>query len=148
MPVSADKNRPRKKRTSTWVRVVKKDRRNLKLWAEEVRKSILRPHLAAYTDALEWGWRAERDYLLEVCREFHAKILWRLEDHEEPVLPLAEYDPFASVIVEDLGDEELVLYPCTLTFRPYQKLRPSERPVFRKLSVRLRTDSADRVFTQ
>ncbi|KAJ7159902.1 hypothetical protein C8R43DRAFT_1124265 [Mycena crocata] len=31
-------------------------------------------------------------------------------------------------------ESEDVLYPCTLTFRPYRKLRPSERPVFRKLS--------------
>ncbi|KAK6980491.1 hypothetical protein R3P38DRAFT_2453076, partial [Favolaschia claudopus] len=87
----------------------KKDRRNLKLWAEGARESILRPHLPAYTDALERGWRAERDYVREVCNEFHAKVSWRLGDDEEPELPLAEYDPLATAETEELDDEEIVL---------------------------------------
>ncbi|KAK7023738.1 hypothetical protein R3P38DRAFT_2531182, partial [Favolaschia claudopus] len=95
-------------RKRTWTRKEKKDRRNLKLWAEGARESILRPHLAAYTDALERGWRAERDYVREVCNEFHARISWRLTDDEEPELPLPEYDPLATVEAEELNDEETV----------------------------------------
>ncbi|KAK6997481.1 hypothetical protein R3P38DRAFT_2797855 [Favolaschia claudopus] len=83
-------SRPRKR---TWARKEKKDRRNLKLWAEGARESILQPHLAGYMDALERGWRAERDYLREVCNEFHARISWRVADDEEPDDPLPAYDP-------------------------------------------------------
>ncbi|KAK7031320.1 hypothetical protein R3P38DRAFT_3187034 [Favolaschia claudopus] len=95
-------------RKRTWTRKEKKDRRNLKLWAEGARESILRPHLPAYTDALERGWRAERDYVREVCNEFHAKISWRLADDEEPDLPLPEYDPLVSAEPEELDDAETV----------------------------------------
>lgn len=58
---------------------------------------------------LDWqrGWRAERDYLTRVCNEFHARISWRLEDHEEPEEPLPEYDQFAQVPEEELDDEEM-----------------------------------------
>ncbi|KAK6992993.1 hypothetical protein R3P38DRAFT_3224405 [Favolaschia claudopus] len=55
----------------------------------------------------ERGWRAERDYLAEVCLEFHARIPWRLEDSEEPELPLAEYDPVAIPVAEELDEEEV-----------------------------------------
>ncbi|KAJ7078635.1 hypothetical protein C8R43DRAFT_1143374 [Mycena crocata] len=91
----------------TWKRVAKKDRRNLKMWAEGAREDILKPHIEAYTDALERGWRAERDYLLLVCNEFHARISWRLENYEEPELPLPAYDQFALPVREDLSDDEL-----------------------------------------
>src|ERR1700761_3203223 len=95
---------PRKKKR-TWKRIAKKDRRNLKLWAEGARESILKPHIPAYTDALERGWRAERDYLQVVCNEFHARIPWRLADNEEPELPLPEYDQFKAAELEDLDEE-------------------------------------------
>jgi hypothetical protein len=98
-----------RKRTRTWKRIAKKDRRNLKMWAEGARDSILRPHIAAYTDALERGWRAERDYLHLVCTEFHARISWRLTDEEEPDLPLPEYDPFATPEIEELDEEETTM---------------------------------------
>ncbi|KAJ7735077.1 hypothetical protein DFH07DRAFT_967307 [Mycena maculata] len=88
-----------------WKRIAKKDRRNLKLWAEGARESILKPHIPGYADALERGWRAERDYIRQVCNEFHAKIPWRLQDHEEPDLPLPEYDEFASPSIEELDEE-------------------------------------------
>ncbi|KAK7032027.1 hypothetical protein R3P38DRAFT_2522465 [Favolaschia claudopus] len=104
--MAKSQRRPRKR---TYTRKEKKDRRNLKLWAEGARESILRPHLPAYTDALERGWRAERDYVREVCNEFHAKVSWRLGDDEEPELPLAEYDPLATAETEELDDEEIVL---------------------------------------
>ncbi|KAJ7197987.1 hypothetical protein GGX14DRAFT_402308 [Mycena pura] len=51
------------KRKRTWKRMAKKDRRNLKMWAEGARESILKPHIPVYTDALERGWRSERDYV-------------------------------------------------------------------------------------
>ncbi|KAJ7697300.1 hypothetical protein B0H16DRAFT_1706246 [Mycena metata] len=98
----------RVKSTRKHKRVAKKDRRNLKLWAEGARKTILKPHIERYTDALERGWRAKRDYLREVCNEFHAQIDWRLEDHKEPDPPLPEYDKFAQRPEEELTDEELL----------------------------------------
>ncbi|KAJ6480180.1 hypothetical protein C8R45DRAFT_1100768 [Mycena sanguinolenta] len=90
----------------TWKRVAKKDRQNLKLWAEGARESILKPHIPGYTDALERGWRAERDYVQHVCNEFHARISWRIRDDEEPELPLPEYNQFAPPKVETVDDEE------------------------------------------
>ncbi|KAJ7697932.1 hypothetical protein B0H16DRAFT_1484652 [Mycena metata] len=99
----------RKRKRSATKHIAKKDRRNLKLWAEGARESILKPHIPGYTDALERGWRVERDYLLEVCNEFHAQIDWRLEDHEEPELPLPTYDKFAQRIEEELDAEELTM---------------------------------------
>ncbi|KAK7027691.1 hypothetical protein R3P38DRAFT_3190755 [Favolaschia claudopus] len=94
-------------RKRTWTRKEKKDRRNLKLWAEGAREDILRPHLPAYADALERGWRAERDYVREVCNEFHARISWRLADDEEPELPLPEYDALAPREIEELSEDEV-----------------------------------------
>ena len=38
---------------------------------------------------------------------YHALIPWRLPDHKEPPLPLAEYDPLAIPTVEPLSAEEL-----------------------------------------
>ncbi|KAJ7043428.1 hypothetical protein C8F04DRAFT_1175261 [Mycena alexandri] len=102
----AKNNRRARKRSRTWKRTAKKDRRNLRLWAEGARESVLKPHIPAYTDALERGWRAERDYLHKVCKEFHALISWRLVDEEEPDLPLPPYDPFSTPEVEELDEEE------------------------------------------
>ncbi|KAJ7447995.1 hypothetical protein FB451DRAFT_1411557 [Mycena latifolia] len=76
------------------------------MWAQGARETILKPHVAGYTDALERGWRAEHDYLKEVCNEYHALIPWRLEDHEEPPLPLAVYNKFALPVKETLSEEE------------------------------------------
>ncbi|KAJ7168430.1 hypothetical protein C8R46DRAFT_1217834 [Mycena filopes] len=90
-------------------RVDKRDRRSLRLWAEGIRETILKPHIAPYTDALDRNWRAERDYAEAVYSEFHARISWRLEDHEEPDLPLPDYDPRAPAPEEDLTDDEMVL---------------------------------------
>ncbi|KAJ7119389.1 hypothetical protein C8R46DRAFT_1238661 [Mycena filopes] len=101
---------PRKRtlpKTPVALRVAKKDRRNLKLWADGARESVLKPHIPGYTDALERGWRAERDYHQLVCNEYHAQIPWRLQDYEEPELPLPVYDKFAKTVPEDLSTEEL-----------------------------------------
>jgi hypothetical protein len=85
----------------------KEDRLNRKLWAEGCRESILEPHIAPYTDALERGWQHERTYLAKVYNHYHTLIPWRLPDHEEPPLPLPEYDPLAVPTVEPLFAEEL-----------------------------------------
>ncbi|KAJ6450543.1 hypothetical protein C8R47DRAFT_1230235 [Mycena vitilis] len=94
------------KRQRTWKRKAKALRKSLKMWAEGAREDVLRPHIEPYTDALERGWRAERDYLQKACNEYHARISWRLEDHEEPECPLPAYDPFAPPVVEKLNEEE------------------------------------------
>ncbi|KAJ7886949.1 hypothetical protein B0H13DRAFT_1889088 [Mycena leptocephala] len=96
----------RKRTKPTRKRLPKEKRQNLRLWAEGARESVLIPHIESYADALERGWRAEHDYLQSVCNEFHARIDWRLEDHEEPVLPLPEYDPLATIPTADLSVEE------------------------------------------
>ncbi|KAK6967168.1 hypothetical protein R3P38DRAFT_3244642 [Favolaschia claudopus] len=101
------KKQQTRKRKRTWTRIEKKDRRNLRLWAEGARETILQPHLAGYMDALERGWRAERDYVRDVCNEFHARISWRLGDDEEPEEPLPEYDPLSPPEAEELDEEEL-----------------------------------------
>jgi hypothetical protein len=87
-------------------RIPKESRRNLRLWAEGAREDILTPHIESYGDALERGWRAERDCLQAICNEFHAKISWRLLDYEEPDLPLADYDPLAADPEEMLSEED------------------------------------------
>ncbi|KAJ7831672.1 hypothetical protein B0H13DRAFT_1575001, partial [Mycena leptocephala] len=77
-----------------------------KLWADGAREQVMRPHIEAYADALQRGWRAERDYLQKVCNEFHCRISWRLADADEPELPLPAYDPFSPPAVEELTQEE------------------------------------------
>lgn len=104
--VMAKAVRVRKKRV--YKPVAKENRRNLKLWAQGARETILKAHIPAYMDALERGWRAERDYLMEVCHEYHSTISWRLDDHEEPTMPLAVYDKFALPEKEVLSEEETV----------------------------------------
>ncbi|KAJ7602641.1 hypothetical protein DFH06DRAFT_1023575 [Mycena polygramma] len=76
------------------------------MWADGARDGLLRPHIEPYADALERGWRAERDYLQNVCNEYHTCISWRLSDHEEPEVPLPIYDPLAPPTFEQLSDEE------------------------------------------
>ncbi|KAJ7603463.1 hypothetical protein DFH06DRAFT_1350223 [Mycena polygramma] len=65
------------------ARVPKSKRRNLKMWAEGARESILTPHIEPYADSMERGWRYEREYFQQ--------------DHEEPVLPLEKFDPNAPL---------------------------------------------------
>ncbi|KAJ7490196.1 hypothetical protein B0H11DRAFT_2229117 [Mycena galericulata] len=88
-------------------RIAKEDRKNLRLWAEGAREEILQPHIEHYADAMERGWRFERDYFTKVSNEFHARITWRLADHEEPEMPLPKFDPNAKLPdAEKLTDEE------------------------------------------
>ncbi|KAK6975114.1 hypothetical protein R3P38DRAFT_3238013 [Favolaschia claudopus] len=91
------KKRPRK-------RVAKENRKNLRLWAEGAREIILAPHLDAYQIAKDQGRRQERKLLKKICREFHARVGWRVQDHEEPVLK--EWDPNSIEDEELLSDEE------------------------------------------
>ncbi|KAJ7659783.1 hypothetical protein DFH06DRAFT_1326804 [Mycena polygramma] len=96
------------RKTHVWKRKAKADRRSNKLWAEEAREDLLRPHIEAYADALQQGWRAECDYLQKVCNDYHGHILWRVGDNDEPDLPLPEYDPFVPIPTEDSTEEERV----------------------------------------
>ncbi|KAJ7459121.1 hypothetical protein B0H11DRAFT_2242691 [Mycena galericulata] len=77
-----------------------------KIWAEGAREDLMRPYVAAYAEALGKGWRAKQDCLQMVYQEYHARISWRLQDHEEPELPLPEYNPDVAVFVEALSEEE------------------------------------------
>jgi hypothetical protein len=63
----------------------------------------LTPHIDAYTAALNQGWHIERKFLKTVCNEFHARVSWRLPDHEEPVLE--DWDPAATRAVVGGGRE-------------------------------------------
>jgi hypothetical protein len=47
--------------------------------------------------------------LQKVCNEYHACISWRLDDNDEPDLPLPTYDPFAAPVLETLTEEEKVI---------------------------------------
>ncbi|KAJ7697307.1 hypothetical protein B0H14DRAFT_3655974 [Mycena olivaceomarginata] len=85
-------------------RVPRGERKNLRLWAEGICEQILEPHLEEYSKALDKGWVQEREYLMRVCNEFHARINWRTPDHEEPVL--RPFDPSTLIIPEQLSDEE------------------------------------------
>lgn len=90
-----------------YKRKAKKDRGNNKNWAEGTREELLRPYVEGYGAAMETGWVAERDFRMVVCNVYHAKIPWRLEDHEEPPLPLPEYDPLKPVVEELSAEEEV-----------------------------------------
>ncbi|KAJ6513588.1 hypothetical protein C8R47DRAFT_1064303 [Mycena vitilis] len=93
-----------KKRERT--RIPKEARKNLRLWAEGARESILTPHIDGYAAALTQGWQQERRYLKGVCKEYHARVSWRVPDHEEP--ELKDWNPTALIPTEILTDEEQV----------------------------------------
>jgi hypothetical protein len=95
-----------KRRTRVWKKKAKAAQLNNKLWAEGAREDLMRPHVEAYADALQRGWRVERNYLQKVCNEYHFCISWRLGDNEEPSLPLPTYNAFAPPVTETLTDEE------------------------------------------
>ncbi|KAJ7700211.1 hypothetical protein B0H16DRAFT_1483971 [Mycena metata] len=84
--------------------VPKSERKNLRLWAEGVRETILTPHLDAYTAALNLGWLQERRYLKTVCREFHARVDWRTEDFDEPTL--RPWTPTTVIPREELSEAD------------------------------------------
>jgi hypothetical protein len=87
------------------ARIPKEERKNLRLWAEGNREVVLNPYLADYAAAMDRGTAAERKLWKKICREYHARISWRLHDHEEPVL--LPWDPEAPIAAENLpADEE------------------------------------------
>ncbi|KAJ7076959.1 hypothetical protein C8R43DRAFT_1143587, partial [Mycena crocata] len=89
------------------ARVARDNRQNLRLWARGAREEILTPHIESYADALERGWRFEREKLKRITREFNARINWRLSDFEEPPLPLKPFDPDTRLPDDEiLTDEE------------------------------------------
>ncbi|KAK7012744.1 hypothetical protein R3P38DRAFT_3208578 [Favolaschia claudopus] len=88
-------------------RVAKEKRKNLKLWAEGARESVLKPHIDGYQKAMDKGWRHERKYWKKVCREFHARIDWRTKDHEEPTI--REWNEASTIEEEELSPEEEAL---------------------------------------
>ncbi|KAJ7038543.1 hypothetical protein C8F04DRAFT_1179561 [Mycena alexandri] len=91
------------------TRIPKENRNNLRLWAEGTREEVLLPHVEPYADTSERGWRSERKYFQRVCNEYHVRISWRLEDHQEPDLPLLPFDPDAMLPVpEKLSAAELL----------------------------------------
>ncbi|KAJ6557483.1 hypothetical protein B0H19DRAFT_1261106 [Mycena capillaripes] len=94
--------KPGKKRERKCV--PKAERRNLRLWAEGSRETILAPHLDAYAKALDEGWQPERKLLKKICKEFHARVHWRTPDNEEPVLK--DWDLLAQLVPESLTEEE------------------------------------------
>ncbi|KAJ7025313.1 hypothetical protein C8F04DRAFT_1191583 [Mycena alexandri] len=93
------KSKARRKRVSSG------ERKNLRLWAAGSREEVLKPHIEGYTDALERGWRVEREYLQGVCNEFHARFSWRLNEYEEPE-SVPEYDARTKQPEETLTDDE------------------------------------------
>lgn len=85
-------------------RVPKESRKSLKFWAEGARETILLPYIDEYSKALDDGWRSERKCLQRICNEFHARVDWKIQDHEEPTL--ADYDPKQMIIAEELPEED------------------------------------------
>ncbi|KAJ7149519.1 hypothetical protein C8R43DRAFT_1128513 [Mycena crocata] len=106
MPAVRESRKPRERKD--YKPVAKEDRRNLKAWAHGAPESILEPHIPGYTDALEHGFEAERDYLLLVYQEYHARIDWRIGDFKDIPLPLPDFDKFALPVHETLTDDETV----------------------------------------
>ncbi|KAJ7088014.1 hypothetical protein B0H15DRAFT_949828 [Mycena belliarum] len=86
------------------VRIPKGDRKNMRLWAEGARETVLQPHIEAYAAALDKGRHSERRFWKGVCKEFHARIDWRTLDAEEPMV--AEWDPTAPAAKETLSEED------------------------------------------
>lgn len=84
----------------------KAERKNLKLWAEGAREEVLSQYIEVYGDACARGYISERDCLL-ICNHYHQVIDWCLEDHEEPSLPLPEYDPKCIDKDEGLSTDEI-----------------------------------------
>ncbi|KAJ7713595.1 hypothetical protein B0H14DRAFT_2644752 [Mycena olivaceomarginata] len=94
-----------KKEKQKRPRVAKEDRQNNRLWADGAREKILKPHIPGYTEAMDQGWAAERRYWKKVCNEYHARVSWRLADHEEPD-DIGSWGPGDALPVETLSTEE------------------------------------------
>ncbi|KAJ8473470.1 hypothetical protein ONZ45_g16283 [Pleurotus djamor] len=85
--------------------VSKSKRRNAKMWAQGFREDkILGPNLAGFIAAHGRGRLPEEKFLRDIYHEYHARVNWRLADHEDPVLPEEKYDP-ENVIEEELSED-------------------------------------------
>ncbi|KAJ7457582.1 hypothetical protein B0H11DRAFT_1738353, partial [Mycena galericulata] len=125
--------RPNKNMSSDLPQIKKK-------WAEGAREALLRPHIEPYADTHNKGWRAERDYLWKVINEYHARISWRLLDHEEPELPLPDYDPLRPAPLEELTHQERAERKARmvqLNTRIRRWLKYRARSLCRKLSTKV-----------
>ncbi|KAJ7590259.1 hypothetical protein C8J56DRAFT_1048421 [Mycena floridula] len=87
----------------------KKDRQSMQNWVEGARETILAAWVSPMADAMAQGWQAQDQVLRACTNEYHAKVSWCLQDHEEPSLPLPAYDPKNPPAEEDLSDADLVL---------------------------------------
>ncbi|KAJ8469907.1 hypothetical protein ONZ45_g16732 [Pleurotus djamor] len=86
-------------------RVPKARRRNAKMWAEGYREDVvLGPKVKDFIVAYDQGRSAEAQFLRAVFHEYHARIDWRLADHEDPPLPEKEYNPEEEQEEEELSD--------------------------------------------
>ncbi|KAF7964910.1 hypothetical protein HWV62_1747, partial [Athelia sp. TMB] len=89
-----------------YKRMAKHERQTFRLWAEGARETLLTPHIAPYADALSRSWVHERDYVANVQNHYHRAVPWRLPDHEEPPLPLPDYEPSWVPPRKQLTEEE------------------------------------------
>ena len=87
----------------------KEDRANNIGWADGVRADLLVTYVAGYKDAAAKGWVAQSDYVKVVTNHFFMCFDWRLQDHEEPTLPLLPYDPNYVDTDNDLTEEDIKL---------------------------------------
>ncbi|KAJ7062086.1 hypothetical protein C8F01DRAFT_1082651 [Mycena amicta] len=84
-------------------RIPKANRKNLRLWAEGARETILKPYLADYGAALDRGTVAEHAILRLILREYFGRVHWSTQDDQEPVLK--DWNGSASMEVEALTPE-------------------------------------------
>ncbi|KAJ7572778.1 hypothetical protein C8J56DRAFT_904927 [Mycena floridula] len=85
----------------------KKDRQSQQHWADGIRETILAKWVSPMADAMAQTWQVQDEVLRSCTNEYHTKVDWHLEDHEEPTLPLPDYDPKKPPPQEELSDEEM-----------------------------------------
>ncbi|KAJ7149899.1 hypothetical protein C8R43DRAFT_1128380 [Mycena crocata] len=83
-------------------RVPKEKRQNLKNWAEGARETVLLPHVEPYADAVEKGWRAERDYFARRIRRWLKYRVKRLRKHVRTRVDSSK-DPWAILLAKLSG---------------------------------------------
>ena len=99
------KVKPRKRKNG-YRPVEKQLKKNSKGWAIGVRAEILNAFIEGYADAQARGWQQERAFWSSVCNAYNAKIPYTLADHEEPPLPLPEYNESNPPPLENLTEEQ------------------------------------------
>lgn len=86
----------------------KSDRRNAKGWMEGKRQDVFLPLVPSFAEAVDKGWQALEDRLMELQNLYHFHFPWPLKDADEPA-ELREYDPLhpAPTAEATLSDTEL-----------------------------------------